>query len=105
MTDNAARQFFVYRAFDAEGRLLYVGCTNDSKRRWREHRLQASWAPFVTSCRMAGPFTREVARRIEAEAQEAERPAFGLMPHRPSHTYHQGEAFAAYLAGRSGRAA
>jgi hypothetical protein len=47
---------------------------------------------------MAGPFTREVARRIEAEAQEAERPAFGLMPHRPSHTYHQGEAFAAYMA-------
>jgi predicted GIY-YIG superfamily endonuclease len=37
----------VYRAFDRDGRLLYVGCTIDLFCRMREHRKSKPWYPLV----------------------------------------------------------
>ncbi len=38
---------FVYRAFDADGRALYVGCTSNLKARMAQHRSRAEWPRLV----------------------------------------------------------
>lgn len=38
---------FVYRAFDAEGRALYVGCTSNLKARMSQHRCRAVWPALI----------------------------------------------------------
>lgn len=34
---------WVYRAFDDEGRLLYVGCSKDPRFRWKQHLFEHTW--------------------------------------------------------------
>lgn len=41
------RTHYVYRVFDASGTPLYVGCSNDVRRRLGEHRRQSCWWPFA----------------------------------------------------------
>lgn len=36
--DTTGREHFVYRVYDAAGRLLYVGCTVDPHKRFAHHR-------------------------------------------------------------------
>lgn len=83
--DPAARKHFVYRCFDATGRLLYVGCTMSPTRREREHRAESRskrWLPLVAKTRMIGPLPYAVARAIELEAIRTEAPAFNTVGRR-----------------------
>lgn len=41
------RTHYVYRVFDASGVPLYVGCTNNVRRRLGEHRRHSDWWPFA----------------------------------------------------------
>lgn len=75
------RDHFVYRTFGSEGELLYVGCTKRLDHRWREHKMERRrMVDLTVSCRLQGPFTREVARRLEREAIRSEEPLFGWTP-------------------------
>lgn len=75
------RDHFVYRLFDADGRLLYVGCTRNLTRRWKEHRTdKPRMAEATTRCRLQGPYTRAVARAIEREAIRTEDPFINWTP-------------------------
>lgn len=38
-TPLLTRPHYLYRCYDANGRLLYIGCTIDPFKRWREHML------------------------------------------------------------------
>lgn len=71
---------FVYRCFDADGRLLYIGCTVDVERRLTAHRRSAAWFPLLASVRLVGPFVGSAARYRAMRAEErlirAERPEF-----------------------------
>lgn len=71
------RKHFVYRAFDANGDLLYVGCSMDVEARLKAHRM-GSWHHLMTSLRVEGPYNYETARQIEWEAIESrtQRPQF-----------------------------
>lgn len=40
---------FIYRLFDAGGRLLYIGITHNVKYRWQDHRRRRPWWPEVAS--------------------------------------------------------
>lgn len=79
--DSEVRDHFVYRLFDGDGNLLYVGCTKRPARRWQEHR---STRPHMTDrvrrVHMFGPTTRRVARDIEYFAIRRESPEFGWTP-------------------------
>lgn len=70
-----ARDHFVYRVYDAGDQLLYIGCTKNFERRWREHK---SWlrdmVAAASRCKLSGPYPYAVARRLEKEAIEAENP-------------------------------
>lgn len=67
----------VYRAYDADGYLLYVGITDDPKRRiLREHRARARWYRLARRVDVRVFPDRETALRVEAAAWHSEVPSW-----------------------------
>lgn len=69
----------LYRIFDADGTLLYVGITNDVKRRCNEHRLKQRWGNRIASVTVTPHDTKEAAQRAEMIAIGVERPRHNVM--------------------------
>jgi hypothetical protein len=69
----------VYRCFGDGGNLLYVGSTLKRTARLREHEVQASWWPQVTSIRFTEFPGITEARRAEWLAIVTELPAFNRL--------------------------
>lgn len=79
--DPGVRNHYVYRYFNAEGRLLYVGCTMRPELRWKEHRaFRPGMALMVAKVRMQGPYNFDTAREIERVAIATEGPLYGMTP-------------------------
>lgn len=75
------RTHFVYTAWDGAGRVLYVGCTKDLRRRIQSHRGDKSdWLPYAVRYTMSGPFPQATALRIERERIVGTRPYFNWLP-------------------------
>lgn len=74
--DPDRREHFVYRAFDADGALLYVGCSMRPNLRAQEHRGQSKWFHLATAFKMSGPYNYETGRRLERDAIRTESPLF-----------------------------
>lgn len=72
----ADRQTAVYRLFDAENELLYVGMTHDLYMRFNSHRAQKPWWPYSGHATVEWFANRVGARRHEALAIVEERPRF-----------------------------
>lgn len=77
----------LYRYWDTEGRLLYVGITNDPIRRRDQHSRDATWWPFASQYVVEWHHNRAAARRAESKAIRRERPMFNVVhngsnPHR-----------------------
>jgi predicted GIY-YIG superfamily endonuclease len=71
---STERPAFVYRTFDAEGRLLYIGMTYNLGKRFYEHERKAKWwADFVDLTVTAYP-NRDDAAAAEWSAIRYERP-------------------------------
>lgn len=62
------RTYFVYRAYDAAGDLLYAGMTRAPKSRARTHRYTSPWWPLAVRFRVVGPLTKERAEQVELDA-------------------------------------
>lgn len=77
MTDDTF-EAHVYRAFDASGRLLYVGCSVDLEGRLREHSRSAHWWLFQDRIVAVGYPTREEAAEAEETAIGAEHPRWNM---------------------------
>lgn len=75
--DPLLRRHFVYRALAADGRLLFVGCTNDLPGRMRAHaKANGGWHSQMARLKVAGPYNYDTARQLEREAIESGRPLF-----------------------------
>lgn len=74
--DRIGSQVALYRLFDAQGTLLYVGITDDLRTRMRAHPLDKPWWPEVARKTVAWYDTREDADRAETLAIAAERPKY-----------------------------
>ncbi|WNM74454.1 G-I-Y Y-I-G endonuclease [Gordonia phage BearBQ] len=75
------RDHFVYRLFDANERLLYVGCTRRLDKRYAEHRTDKPLMIAATArIYLQGPFTRTKARAVERFAICTESPFIGWTP-------------------------
>jgi hypothetical protein len=72
--DPNRREHFVYRAFDADDALLYVGCSMRPSIRYHEHRGQSKWFPLATRFSMQGPYNYDTARQLERDAIRTESP-------------------------------
>lgn len=76
----------LYRLYDADNRLLYVGIASDPERRWRDHATDRArfWWPLVTKKEVQWFDSRPQAAEAEIEAIRAEDPRhnsqYGLSP-------------------------
>ena len=68
----AVRPHYVYRAYDAAGRLLYVGCTVDVEKRLTAHRSTSQWADYMASHTVESFPDKETGRAAESAAIESE---------------------------------
>ena len=74
--DIADRQTMLYRYFDGEGRLLYVGITMAPKGRHRLHDLRSPHVKYATHISFEWYPDRETARDAELAAIRSEGPVF-----------------------------
>jgi hypothetical protein len=68
----------LYRFFDADGDLLYVGITHMETMRWRQHSKTKDWWREVTTIKVAHFDTRDEALAAEAKAIRQERPRHNI---------------------------
>ncbi len=68
----------LYRWYDADGILLYVGITGDVTARQSSHAKWSSWSPFAASSKIERLPDRATALATETDAIAAERPLFNL---------------------------
>lgn len=73
------RSTAIYRLFDSEGRLLYVGISDRPEVRWAEHALDKNWWHLVARKSTDWLPTRSAALAAEAEATKNERPVFNAI--------------------------
>ena len=67
----------VYRAYAPDGHLVYVGITDDPKRRiLREHRARSRWYKLAHRIDVRVFPDRETALRVEAKAWHSEVPSW-----------------------------
>lgn len=68
----------LYRLYDANGTLLYVGITTNPRQRWTEHAMSKAWWDEVCSKTVEWFEVRIEAARAEAVAVRVERPMWNL---------------------------
>ncbi len=68
----------VYRLYDAEGSLLYVGCTVDPWTRLRAHRRRQPWWDEVTDAEFIWFPSVDLAADVEQQAIGTERPVYNI---------------------------
>lgn len=71
-------QVALYRFYDATESLLYVGISNDPRRRWKEHARDKAWYPQVRHQALTWYENEPLARRAEDAAIRQERPHFNI---------------------------
>jgi hypothetical protein len=75
---NYSRRTALYRLFDTEGRLLYVGITFNPRNRWAGHSQSKSWWKQVVRRDIEWHETRYAAEAAEAAAILAECPLYNI---------------------------
>lgn len=73
----------LYRLFNADDRLLYVGISNDPKVRWKQHLGDKSWAPDVVMRVIEWYESRSAALLAEIKAIKNERPEHNVVHRHP----------------------
>lgn len=68
----------LYRFFDADGALLYVGITADLEQRWTKHQSEKPWWPDVAEKTVAWHDDRPSALAAELEAIKTEAPRYNV---------------------------
>lgn len=77
-TERPARRTALYRMFDGEGVLLYVGIAYSFGRRWAQEAVSAPWYPEVQRQTVDWYPSREEAHRLEIEAIQTEKPKYNI---------------------------
>lgn len=72
------RGHFVYRAYDADGRLIYIGATSELMNRWDQHEALSWWYEMAAWVEAEPYPTRDAAFAAEMVAIQEEQPAFNI---------------------------
>lgn len=75
----------LYRAFDANDKLLYVGITDGVETRFKVHQKNAEWWPLMVRRDIEWFDTRRDAMRAEAAAIVGEGPLYNKQTYGPEH--------------------
>ncbi|WP_132120963.1 GIY-YIG nuclease family protein [Actinocrispum wychmicini] len=76
----------LYRMFDRDGRLLYVGITLDVSQRFKEHRAGKSWWTEASTITLERHGTRQDVEAAEAAAIVNEQPLYNVQRRRRHQT-------------------
>jgi predicted GIY-YIG superfamily endonuclease len=76
--DIRANTHVLYRFFDRNNKLLYVGITNDASRRFGEHGAEKPWWNRVEEIKLERFPTRQALTAAETHAIETERPKYNI---------------------------
>ncbi|MGW1744539.1 GntR family transcriptional regulator [Streptomyces sp. NPDC002092] len=87
---ESAQRTALYRLYDADDTLLYVGIAKDVTRRWRMHEWEKKWWHLVSSERIEWFPSRQEARAAELAAMRDESPLYNGVRH-PDGTFTQGK--------------
>lgn len=71
------RVYYVYRALDADGVVLYVGITRHPKERASEH-VRWPWGKSIARWRVSGPYEADKAIQLERETIWLENPVVNV---------------------------
>lgn len=66
----------LYRCFDADGQLLYVGVSWSTAHRFSQHQRRSSWWSRVARIELEHYRTRQLAERAERQAIRDQKPPF-----------------------------
>lgn len=77
--DNEHQVYYLYRFYNAAGRLLYVGISNNPDRRWGEHADDKPWWGEVEDQTSERAGDMHDALALEEEAIRAERPLYNVV--------------------------
>jgi hypothetical protein len=66
-TYGLGQTHWVYRAYDADGVCLYIGCTGWLSERRTTHRRESAWFASAVRWRLTGPMSKQAAYRLEAD--------------------------------------
>lgn len=75
---NSTPKTTLYRYFDSEGRLLYVGITGDNTKRQSQHRRNSFWFGEIASATFDHFDDREQADKAESDAIIKEKPMYNI---------------------------
>lgn len=78
MTTTPAERTALYRLFNSEGALLYVGITNAPDIRWKAHSYKKPWWPDVSEKTVMWFDDRTAAATAEARAIRLETPQWNI---------------------------
>jgi predicted GIY-YIG superfamily endonuclease len=79
--DTGDKRTGLYRHFDTDGTLLYVGISNDPDQRYETHRTQAHWFKQINRVEVEWFATRKAAQKAELAAIKSERPLHNKKAH------------------------
>lgn len=75
---HASERTGLYRMFDKDGTLLYLGISYDPWTRWLQHRLESFWAHLVATSTTEWYVHRNAALGAEAWLTVVERPLYSV---------------------------
>ena len=74
----SSRTTHLYRLWNADGELLYIGISKSAMRRLTDHQKGKSWGDEVSQVTIENVATRAEAERLEADAIASERPKYNV---------------------------
>lgn len=77
--DHSGLRHYVYRIFDADSRLIYVGCSHDMEKRIYSHRQLMWWAPQIDRIKITVHPNKKAAHEVEREIIRTEKPRWNLV--------------------------
>lgn len=87
---NESAPTFVYRCYDADGELLYLGISSNVGRRMGEHRTKP-WHRFCARLEVSEPMSARDALRLEYRLVRRMQPIFNV----DANDHHRGQAYLA----------
>jgi predicted GIY-YIG superfamily endonuclease len=78
MKDLSSREHTVYRLYDQQNRLIYVGCTYDLYKRLKTHQKTAWWYPQIARIVTEQQPTRRAALTAETNIRNTEHPRWNI---------------------------
>lgn len=86
VTPLPPRQTWLYRMFNDDGELLYIGITKNRYQRWRDHEKSKPWISEATTWKWEVIDPQADPLEVEKRAIKSERPRYNVVHNKPQDT-------------------